>query len=138
MIYKQILNEKVLAMKEGRKEEKDILNLLISKLKNKAIELKQDELDDQNTSQIITKFVKTLDEEILSFEKAERLEKVEILKKQREFVAKFLPKMLSEVEIKEIISKLEDQSLKNIMQTFKQKYQGQVDMGMVSKIAKGL
>lgn len=136
MLYQEIISENILALKEGRKDDRSVLSLLISKLKNRAIELKQESLDDKECVQIITKFVKSLDEEIVSFSKANRLDKVEILNKQKEVVSKFLPPLLSEDKVKELISKLDDKSIKTVMQYFKQNYQGQVDMGLVSKIAK--
>lgn len=136
MLYQEIITENILALKEGRKDDRAVLTLLISKLKNRAIDLKQESLDDKDCIQIITKFIKSLDEEIVSFSKANRLDKVKILNKQKEVVSKFLPPLLSEDKVKELISKLDDKSIKSVMQYFKQNYQGQVDMGLVSKIAK--
>ena len=44
--------------------------------------------------------------------------------------------MLSNDEIKQIISSLEDKSIPAVMKYFKANYDGQVDMGLVNKIAR--
>jgi uncharacterized protein YqeY len=45
---------------------------------------------------------------------------------------------MSEEEIREIISKLEDKSMKNVMVTFKTNYAGKVDMSLVSKVVRDI
>ena len=60
-------------------------------------------------------------------------EEIEI---QKQTISKFLPKMLSNDEIKQIISSLEDKSIPAVMKYFKANYDGQVDMGLVNKIAR--
>jgi uncharacterized protein YqeY len=84
------------------------------------------------------KVVKELEEERISFEQAKRDEKVTSLTNQINFISKFLPKQLTEEEIRNIIASLEDKSMPSIMKHFKTNYQGQCDMGLVSKIAKNL
>jgi uncharacterized protein YqeY len=49
---------------------------------------------------------------------------------------KFLPKLLSEADIRAEITKLADQSLPSIMKHFKANFAGKVDMGLVNQIAK--
>ena len=44
--------------------------------------------------------------------------------------------MLTEEEIRKEISTLDDKSLPNVMKHFKTNFQGKVDMGLVSKIAR--
>jgi uncharacterized protein YqeY len=48
----------------------------------------------------------------------------------------FLPKLLSEAEVRTEIQKLADQSLPSIMKHFKTNFAGKVDMGLVNQIAK--
>jgi uncharacterized protein YqeY len=52
-------------------------------------------------------------------------------------IAKYLPKMLTEDEIRAIISSMEDKSIPAVMKKFKTEYTGKVDMGVVNKIARG-
>ena len=44
--------------------------------------------------------------------------------------------MMSEEEIRDIIGKLDDKSVKAVMAVFKTQYAGKADMGLVSRIAK--
>jgi uncharacterized protein YqeY len=53
-----------------------------------------------------------------------------------ELLNKYLPKQLSEDEIRAIIASLEDKKIPSVMKHFKANYQGQVDNSLVSKIAK--
>lgn len=136
MIYEEIKEFMILAMKAKDIIAKDIYSLLLSNLKNKAIEKRVEVLSDEDSIQVIRKLVKSLDEEIEIFKKAGRAEKVNSLELQQALIRKFLPKMLDEDEIKAIIATIEDKSIKNIMAYFKINYPGRVDMGLVSKLAK--
>ena len=57
---------------------------------------------------------------------------------QKEAIASFLPKQLSEEEIREIIASLPDKSIPLVMKHFSANYKGQCDMGLVSKVARSL
>ena len=70
--------------------------------------------------------------------KANRVDKVAAVDYQEKLIAKYLPKQLSEDEIRDIINSLEDKSIPNVMKHFKTNYAGQVDMGVVNKIARSI
>lgn len=137
MIQKDIYNAMVQAMKDKNTEDKATYSLLYSQLKNKAIELRVEELADSDSISVIKKFVKTTTEEKESFEKAGRTEVVAGLTRAIALVSSYIPKQLDEAEIKAIIDTLEDKSMKAVMSYFKANYQGSVDMGLVSKIVRG-
>ena len=59
-------------------------------------------------------------------------------KKQKEVISKYLPKMMSEAEIRSEIEKLSDKSIPSIMKHFKANFDGKADMGLVNKIARSL
>ena len=136
MIQENIRESMIVAMKAKDSVAKEVYSLLLSNLKNKAIELKTEVLSDNDSIQVIRKFVKGLTEEKESFEKAGRAERVEELEMQISLVRKFLPTMLEENEIRAIIADLDDKSVKGIMIYFKTTYPGRVDMGLVNKVAK--
>lgn len=136
MISVNVYNDMILAMKEQRKTDKDVLSLLYSKIKNKAIETKQSQLDDTESIRIIQKFIKELEDEIALNEKVNRNEVVERLTSQKNFISKYLPTMMSEDEIKSEIEKLTDISIPSVMKHFKTNFQGKVDMSLVNKIAR--
>lgn len=136
LLQDKIKQDSMLALKEGRKEDRIVLSTLSSQIKNKALEKRVSGLLDSDAVQVIQKFLKSLEDEIEAFKKANRTEKVEELTRQHKLVKEYLPKMLSEDEIKNIISLLEDKTMKNIMSHFKNNYNGKVDMSLVSRIAK--
>lgn len=137
MLQTQIKNDMIKAWKAGDVLTKSVLNLLLGKIKNKAIDLKVDELPDSEVLVIIKKFCKELEDERDSFRKAGRNENVISLTSQLSVIQSYLPKQLSEDEIKAEIAKLEDKSMKSVMSYFKTNYAGRVDMSLVSKIVRG-
>ena len=96
------------------------------------------EIGDADIVRMIQKFAKELEEEKSGYEKAGRLEDASATLHQLEVISAFLPKMLEESEIKAIILGLEDKSIPAVMKYFKTNYDGKVDMGLVSKIARSL
>jgi uncharacterized protein YqeY len=66
------------------------------------------------------------------------LDRVANIDAQLAVVQTFLPKLLSEDEVRAEIAKLTDQSLPSIMKHFKANFSGKVDMGLVNKVAKSL
>lgn len=138
MIYNDIKNANTQALKDHDKVARTILTVVFGKLKDKAVELgcREEGLADGDSLNIIKKTIKELDEELEAFKKANRPEKVEELETQKNILAKFLPKMMSEDEIRAEIEKLEDKSIPVVMKHFKANFNGLCDMGLVSKIAK--
>ena len=136
MIYNKIKTDMMQALKEKRISDKETLGFLFSQLKNKAIELRVNELEDKDSFQVIQKFVKSLKEEKESYEKAGRLNALESFDNQINLVESYLPKQLNEDEIKNIISKLDNKDIPNIMKYFKTNYNGEVDMKLVNQLAK--
>lgn len=138
MIFEDLQKANIETMKNHDKVALEIVSLVFGKCKNEAIDkgYPDRKLPDPEALRIIQKTIKELEEEKLAFEKAERAEKVEILKAQMELLNKYLPKQLSEDEIRAIIASLEDKKIPSVMKHFKANYQGQVDNSLVSKIAK--
>ena len=62
---------------------------------------------------------------------------IEINELQKALIEQYLPKLMSEDDIRKIISSLEDKSMPSVMKHFKMNYDGQVDMSVVSRIARG-
>ena len=136
MIYNKIKTDMMQALKEKRISDKETLGFLFSQLKNKAIELRVNELEDKDSFQVIQKFVKSLKEEKESYEKAGRLNALESFDNQINLVESYLPKQLNEDEIKNIISNLDNKDIPNIMKYFKTNYNGEVDMKLVNQLAR--
>ncbi len=96
------------------------------------------ELTDVDLIQIINKTLKELEEEKASYERANRVDSIKDVEEQIACISSYLPKMMSEDEIKTIILSLEDKSIPSVMKYFKQNYAGKCDMGLVNKILKSL
>ena len=111
---------------------KDTLKVKLAEIEKRT---KNESLTDDDVLLVINKVIKELDEEILAFKNANRLEKVEELTKQKQILEAYLPAKLTEEEIKEIINSLEDKSMPNIMKHFKLNYLGKCDMKLVNKLA---
>lgn len=135
-MWSRIYNDFIQARKEKNEVNKNILLLVYNALKNRAIELRVDELTDQEVISVIKKVAKQLDEEIESNVKVGRTEKANELTYQKNLIREYLPKQLSEDEIKNILNTLEDKSIHNVMKYFKTNYNGLVDMSLVNKLAR--
>ncbi len=91
----------VAAMKEGNKERKDSLSMLLSALKNKAIDKRAD-LTESEENEVVLKEIKQT-KETLEMTPADRTDIVEECQKRIAVYEEFAPKMLSADEIKEVI-----------------------------------
>lgn len=138
MLIDEIKKANVEAMKARDNTAKGIYSIIMNKYMLLSIEKKQkgEEATDVDLITIISKTLKELTEEKESYLKVNNLEKVNAIAHQEELISKYLPKMLTEEEIKKEISTLDDKSLPNVMKHFKTNFQGKVDMGLVSKIAR--
>ena len=138
MLIDEIKKANVEAMKARDNTAKGIYSIIMNKYMLLSIEKKQkgEEATDVDLITIISKTLKELTEEKESYLKVNNLEKVNAIAHQEELISKYLPKMLTEEEIRKEISTLDDKSLPNVMKYFKTNFQGKVDMGLVSKIAR--
>ena len=96
------------------------------------------ELSDADLIKIISKTLKELEEEKASYEKANRVDTVNDINAQIEVLSAYLPKLMSEEEIKNVILSLEDKSVPAVMKHFKTNYNGKCDMTLVNKVLKSL
>ena len=85
---------------------------------------------------ILQKTIKELTEERENYIKAGNEAEANNIAAQKELLTKYLPQMLSEEEIKNIIASMEDKSIPSVMKHFKANYAGKVDMGIVNKVAR--
>lgn len=138
MIIDDIKKANITAMKAHDSASRVAFSEVISRYTLLKTSSKNPEVSDGDVLKIIQKVDKELDEEILSYQKAGREETVNELLLQKKALASFIPVMLSKEKIIDIISTLEDKSLPSIMKHFRENFPGQVDMALVSSIARGL
>ena len=91
----------VAAMKAKDKERKDSLSMLLSALKNKAID-KREDLTEAEENEVVLKEIKQT-KETLEMTPADRTDIIEECSKRIAVYEEFAPKMLNEDEIKTVI-----------------------------------
>lgn len=140
MLINELEKANIEALKNKDKTARAVLSVVINKYRVNAIELKAQgkEATDVDLIKVINKVVKELEEEKEGYLKLNRTEQVEDIENQKAIIEKYLPKLMSEDEIKKVISSLEDKSMPSIMKHFKMNYDGKADMSLVSKIARSL
>ena len=139
MLIDEIKKDNVQAMKDKNTLARAIYGVVMNKVLLHGIECKKDgkEQTDADVVQILQKTIKELTEEKENYIKAGNETEANNIEVQKEILTKYLPQMLSEEEIKNIIANLEDKSIPSIMKHFKAEYAGKVDMSLVNKIARG-
>lgn len=138
MLIDEIKKANIAAMKAHETEKRGVYSILLSRYSEKKVSAAGVEISDNDVLSMIQKLNKELEEEKASYLAAGREEQAKAIDLQKAALEAFLPKQLSEAEIKEKILALEDKSLPAVMKYFKTNFQGQCDMGLVSKIARSL
>ena len=140
MLINEIKKANMQALKDKDKATRAALSTVINKymLLNVENKAKGKETTDADVISILQKSVKELEEEKNMFVKAARQDKIDEMNIQINAVKKYLPEMMSEDEIRKIISGLEDKSVKSVMAYFKENYAGKVEMAKVSQVLRSL
>ena len=138
MLIQELEAANIAALKARDQVSRAVLSVVINRYRMQGIEMKAagKEIGDAELTKIIVKVIKELDEEKEGNLKAGRVEEAKNIDLQKSVIEKYLPKMLSEEKIREIIASLDDKSMPSVMKHFKANYDGQVDMSLVSKIAR--
>lgn len=138
MLLADVKKANIEALKSKNSNARAIYSVLINKCMLLEINRREkgEELNDSDVVSLIQKTLKELDDEISNFTKVNNFVKVEVLKEQGEYLKAFLPKMLSDEEIKKEIESLQDKTIPNVMKYFKTNFAGKCDMSKVSQLAK--
>lgn len=138
MIIDEIKKANMQAMKDRNVQARAIYGVVMNKAMLNKIEKKEKGLEqtDADLVQILQKTIKELDEEKENYIKAGNSEQAQNIEIQKNLISIYLPKMMSEDEIRSVIGALEDKSIPSIMKHFKANFNGKVDMGTVNKIAR--
>ncbi len=129
---------KMMALKNHDADAQNVLGIIIASYQKQQIEkqAKNETMQDADMVSILNKTLKELADEKEMYLSNGRTEQAEADERQMEIVKSYLPKMMSEEEIRTVIEGLEDKSIKAVMVKFKTEYAGKADMGLVSRIAK--
>ena len=145
MIKDTINSELKNSMLSSNKDKTSTLRLILAAIKDREIaarEKKQD-IDDTIVMDVLSKMVKQRLESAGIYKKNNRLELAAKEEFEIEVIREFLPRQLSEKEIKEIIGKLVEETnsssirdMGKIMGVLKSKYAGQLDFALAGKLLK--
>ena len=131
-------------IKSGNKKNVIAYRNMIGKLKSQEIDSKS-ELSDDMCINILQKMAKQINDSITQFKDGGRLDLVESEQNELDLIQSFLPKQLSSIEMKNIISKIINDNdangisdLGKIMGLVMKKIQGKGDGKLASKIVKEL
>ena len=104
MLIDQLKKDNLVALKEKDSNKRAVLSVVISNYNLFAIEQKAKgvEATDADTVRLIQKAIKELDDELQGFKEVGNQEKVDSILLQRKVLEAYLPKMLSEDEIREL------------------------------------
>ena len=105
MIKQTIKQNQVAAMKSGDQAKLNILRYILAKIQNQEIE-KQKELTDEEVVVVLQKLAKELKETLAAAEKAGRQDLVLQSKSELETVSAYLPKQLTDEELKQTVKKI--------------------------------
>ena len=132
------------AMRQGDKQRRDTLRLVLSSLHNAEIDARGD-LDDDGVLSVLTKEAKQRRESIEEFRKGGREEKAAEEEAELEVISGYLPEALSREEVlaaaKEVIQESGASSMKDIgkvMPTLMQRLQGRADGREASDVVREL
>ena len=138
----QIQNDMKTALKNGEKVKANTLRLLISKLKNKAIEVGSS-LDDKQILQVIQKTAKQHKESIKMYKDGNREDLVTQEQAELDIVEKYLPSMMDENEVTTIVKSIIKETGATTMEDFgkvmpqvMKKGAGKIDGSMAQSILK--
>lgn len=98
----EVRSAMVQAMKAGEKDKKETLSMLLSALKNKAIE-KRSDLNEEEEIQVVMREIKQT-KETLEMTPADRTDIISECEKRLSVLEQFAPKMMDENEIKTIVT----------------------------------
>ena len=140
MIYQQLKDANIAALKNHDVNARSVLSVLLNKIKLAEIEKRTQNapLTDADVVAVLQKTLKELAEEKEAFQKANRAENIRVLEEQIAFLSAYLPKMMTAEEIKAEILTLDDKSVPSVMKHFKANFAGKCDMREVQAVLKSL
>ncbi len=137
MLIDEIKKANIQAMKAHDSDYRAAYSMIISRYQTALTSGKGTTPNDADVMSMLMKFSKELEEEKQGYLAAGRADSAASTARQIEAIAIFLPKLMSEEEIRAVIATLEDKSIPSVMRHFKANYAGKADMSLVSKIARG-
>lgn len=146
MIRDDIKAAQISAMKAGEKERLAAVRLILSKIKDRDIELRTEgdaKDDDAMVIEVLQKMVKQRRESIGMYEAGGRQELADAEKAELAVIEEFLPRQMDETETSAVIDAIiaetgaqEPKDMGKVMGLLKQRYGAELDMGKASAMTK--
>ena len=143
MLEDKIYQDYIQALRAKDRQRRDFLSLIRADIKNQAINLKKDKLEDDEVLAVLKKAQKNLQDAKESIVKSGRTDLLEGLEKESAILSEYLPKPLEEAQILEIvnavISELSASSMKDMGKVMKEvlvRVGVRADSKMVSNLVK--
>lgn len=144
MTLEVLQKEMITAMKTGNKLRKETLSTLIGAIKKVAIDEKcKDNISEELINRVLLKEKKTM-QEMIDTCPLERCETLEEYKNKMNIINEFVPKMMSEDEVREVVTEIikvndikqlnKGSVMKAVMPKLKGKAEGKVINKVVSEI----
>ncbi|GIW64018.1 MAG: hypothetical protein KatS3mg091_820 [Patescibacteria group bacterium] len=105
-IIKKLQSDQLIALKQGDKLKLNTIRYILSKIKNKQIELRNNELTDAEVIGVLRKIKKELTESLDYAKKTNRQEIIEEYQNQLAVLENYLPQEMSETQLKQEIEKI--------------------------------
>lgn len=146
MIRDDIKSAQVAAMKAGEKQRLAALRLILSKVKDRDIELRTEgdaKDDDAMVTEVLQKMVKQRRESISMYESGGRQELADAEKAELSVIEEFLPRQMDEAETAAVIDAIiaetgarDVKDMGRVMGLLKERHGGDLDMGRASATVK--
>lgn len=140
-LQKQIEQDLIDALKAKEEDKVNVLRFLKSALQNKAIDVKAQELTDEQVGEVVASEAKKRKESIAEFKKGGREDLANQEEKELEVLKKYLPEQMGEEEIVQIIDSAisetgasSPQDMGKVMAKVMPQVKGKADGGLVSKL----
>ena len=104
MLEDKIYQDYTQALRAKDRQRRDFLSLIRADIKNQAINLKKDKLEDDEVLAVLKKAQKKLQDAKESITKSGRTDLIQGLEKELVILSEYLPKPLEEAQILEIVS----------------------------------
>jgi len=124
MLIDEIRKANIQAMKAHDDDARSSLSIVISRYQELKTNGSGKEVTDVDVVKIVQKLLKELDEERDSYKAAGRVDQAAAIERQKKPIECFLPKMLSEEEIRKVYASLSDKAMPAVMKYFKEHYDG--------------
>ena len=143
MLEEKIYKDYVEALKSKNRDKTDFLSLVRAELKNQAIDLKKNKLEDSEVLPVLKKQQKRLQDAKEAIASSERKDLLQSIENELALLAEYLPQPLSDEElskiIEEVITEAQASSMKDMGRVMKEvieKAGARADSKKISEIVK--